>query len=396
MNSLSQYPFSQDAIPGGPFAEIYKATRLTETADNYAVADQVDFAGSRNIQGASNNVIVNESKFWAASLKNPEMYIDLAFDLPSVTLSDWIPRVPGLFFRDNSLQLRQIADLSGVGYMPHMESVYVMGGFGTSRFPPDLSGNRIVSVTTSTSATCAIPAIIPNTVWNHLSLEPGDKLSLMKVTWRSMVGEWSQRFESVRGIPRAYLFIEDESQIRVVGKTNPPWYYPYTIMEHTVGNALHYDYVFGTVENNESSQWLSDWFERYLRNRVNNGRYLLNPDPTHPLFDTAYDSPEQLRRAESGGRYHLEILKEKIRGAYFNGRQIEEIIQLLSNSYADNDNIRRIATYLTFPAVQFASSRPADRISQLVDWCIDNPGKMEELIDKIIVEHPDLLTSRSF
>lgn len=371
------------------FVDSYKATRIIETLENYAIADQVDPAEPRNYTPTLLTAY-DEYHFWNIILTNPEATFDTLVRLENFTLTEWVPRVPGLYWNGNARQIRHLTrDIRSV-YRPFEKSRFVMGGMGTNLLPSE-NGQRVVGVCQDGGACGAIPMLIPDAIWNRLSLHPGHRLTLLDVRWKRMTGDWSQRFESMAGIPRAYLCVEDESQVTVSAEDVLPVYQPYTILEYVRDNVLLYDYVFCSAQSINERQQVSDFFEKYRKDYGNNGRYLLNPDPASPLFDSAYNSPEQLGRTETGGQYHLELLKERIRDTYFKDKCIDDILEVMSKAYDDSDAVRQFARHLGFPTVMFASNKAADRIAQLVDWCINTPGKIEELVDKLVVEQPDLL-----
>ncbi|RYC68575.1 hypothetical protein [Spirosoma sordidisoli] len=376
--------------PAQSFADAYKATRVIETLENYAVADQLDtsLAGGR-AQSVMN--VAHESDFWRTILANPDNTADIPVSLNQFTLSDWVPRVPGLFWSGNATRIRiRVADGRAI-YDPFGKSQFVLGGIGTNLLAPDPGGQRVACLVRGRDVSGGIPMVISNRIWRRLSLEPGLVLTLTEVWWQLMTEEWQQRFDSVKDIPRAYLCVDDESQVQVVGKREAPGYQPYSLIEYVKDDVLQYDYVFRTIYPGDSRQEVADFFEMYRMRYGYNGRYLISPDPVSPLFDAVYSSPLQLRQARSGAQFHLELLKENIRETYFGGTRGADILSLLSRSYRDTANINMVATQLGFPTGTFASSVPADQIAQLVDWCVDTPGKMEELIDKLTGKQPELL-----
>jgi hypothetical protein len=370
------------------FADAYKATRIIETLENYTVADQiVKFQfDSMPIHG---QIVQDENEFWRVVLSDPNRLFDTVVSLSDFTLSEWVPRVPGLIHLPGNIPNSE-KFLTWLNY-PTYESATLLRGVGTNLLLPE-NGHRICSICKEPNVSAGIPVLITNSIWQKCSLEPNLLVSMEQVRWQRMAQNWSQRFESVRGLPRGYLVVEDESQISVSGgQDRPVIYQPYSLIEYFSDNVLLYDYLIREVDATKSWEMISDEFEDRRKKHYPEGRFLLNPDPSNPFFNAAYDSPEHLRRLESGGQFHLELVKERIRTTYYSGNRLQDILRVLSVTYSNLQKIDRLATYLRFPISTFISSRPADRIAQLIHWSINTTGRMEELIDKIIVEQPDLL-----
>jgi hypothetical protein len=372
--------------------EAFEAARIIEAAENYAIADLVDKTSS----GAHVLPVLtfwSEGEFWRYVLGDRDNFNELPVNLPEVVVSEWVPRVPGLYWDPKARQMRFDTTDGRLIYDPYSKSQFVLGGIGTLRLSPDSNGQRIFSVSTGGNVSAAIPVIIPNRIWRRLGLNTGTTVALKEVWWQTMAENWTQRFDSVN-VPRAYLCIEDESQIQVIGRSTEPTYQPFSVIVYVKGYAEFYDYVFCNVRANESQDQLADFFEMYRIQYGYGGQYLLNPDPALPLFNSVFNSPEQLRQADAGGRYHLDMLRDGVRQAYFRGLTVEYILEVLSRNYITTASIDRIATYLKYPIVMFDNNNATDRISQLVKWCIDfrdsnqykNGGKMEELIDKLVTE----------
>lgn len=371
------------------FAVAYKAVRIIETLENYAVADQIESKPVAANRATSVLPVRNEDEFWDIILDNPANTFDQRFSLMDVGLSEWVPRVPGLQHASNNY-VNRVNSSNQLTY-PVDESFTLLRGEGTNLLAPS-GGYRIVSVCSYNSASRGIPVLIADSVWDEMGLKSGDTVSLKQVPWRRMTSEWAQRFEIVKGIPRAYLTVEDKSQIIVQKQRVRPLYYqPYTLIEYVKNDVLLYDYLIRNVSVDISADQLSDEFDSRRKRHYPSGHFLLNPDPANPWFEDAYNSPDQLRQAQPGSSYHLSLIKERIRGTYFSGKLVEDIQKVLSLAYTEGAAVKVIARHLGFPTGTFASSRAADRIAQLVDWCIDTPDKMEELVDKLVIEQPDLL-----
>ena len=378
------------------FAEAFKAARVIEASENYSVADDLQ---SSEVKTGSHHTFISDGSFWQSVLDQPNES-DLGsltqVSLTAFTLSAWIPRIPGLYWNKQASAIRMAVGQRSKGrliYDPNQKSRVVLGGIGTNCFSPAGDGSRLVCLCSAHNASSGVPAIVSNSVWHSLSLQPGVVVDVIRARWQGMDTEWYQRFETIKGILRYYLVIEDESQLLIKGLEPAPSFQPYTIMEYADDNALFYDYVFCTARSIDSRQQISDWFETYRTAYGANGRYLLAADPVNPLFDADYSTSEQLRQAEPGGRSHLNILKERVKDNYFKGWQLDQLLKIVNRHYTAPDEVRRIATYIsTFPVTQLSDRNAATMLTQVMNWCVRNQ-KVEEFIDVLVVDNSHIMIS---
>ena len=379
------------------FSEVYKATRLLETLENFSVADKTDFDESQSKNTDKEFTQAEDERFWTSVLENPRDSFGRKVSVDWCTLSLWVPRVPGLYWSKQSAGMRRLSEehiesVSGkwMHYDPTGKSFNIFGGIGTNMFAQDEQGNRLVCLTSGNDASLGIPALISGNVWDMMKLRDRSQVEIMKAPWQLMNQQWISRFPSITGIPKAYLVIDDTKYIDV--KSSSLGFYtcqPYSIMEYNIGDATFYDYVYAsTGEPYENAiDKLKDFFGSYRRDKGRNGRYLLAADIYEPLFDADYISPADLRRNELSGRSHLEILEEKIKKRYFKGMLLDEVIVNINKFYDDEDSIRRLAAYVDIPGNSIGGRTVSDKVSELVNQCI-KANKLEILIDKIAIERP--------
>ena len=385
--------------PNYSFLEAFKAVRVIEASENYSVADDLQ---SGEVKAGTHHTFSSEGSFWHSVLAHPnesDSKPHAQINLTAFTLSAWIPRIPGLYWNEQASAIRIAVSQRNKGrliYDPNQKSRVVLGGIGTNCFPPASDGSRLVGLCSAHNASSGVPAIISKSVWHKLSLQPGQLVNVSRARWQGMSTEWYQRFETIKGIPRSYLVIEDESQLSVEGLESAPSFQPFTIMEYADDNALFYDYVFCTARSIDSRQQISDFFETYRTTYGANGRYLLASDPANPLFDADYSTPEQLRQAEPGGRSQLDMLKERVKDNYFKGWQLDQLLKIINRHYTVPDEVRRVATYLSsFPVAQLSDRNAATMLTQIMDWCVRNQ-KVEEFIDILVVDNPHIMISDYF
>jgi hypothetical protein len=382
------------------FAEVFKATSLIETSSNYSVADSTAAAAEKT--KTSNEIVVtSEQAFWKNVLRpGSSRQYEQRITIPNCRITKWVPRVPGLYWADQSKILRnfgsamiEAVDEKWNHLTPQGKSMDVMGGIGTNMFAPDENGNRLAGLMLRNDASTAIPALITGDVWDELKLKDGSYISVIKARWQLMAQQWLSRFIG-DAISRAYLVINKPGQISVINNFNNPYtVHPYSIMEYTSDGATFYDYVFYRTEmqhNTYDRHDASDFFETYRKNRNRNGHYLLASDIEDPLFDAVYSSPEDIRRNEVAGKTHLQILKEKIKQRYYHGKLIDEVIIDIGKLYNDQDDITRLAAITGIAVNQLAGNRTSDLIAALVYQCVE-ADKVELLINRIAQEHPYII-----
>ena len=86
--------------------ELYKGTKLIETIENYALAEEVNSL-NENISNDENFWFSNDEEFWRNVITDPTKYWNQKIDLYDFVVSDWVARVPGLYWTSSSEQIRQ-------------------------------------------------------------------------------------------------------------------------------------------------------------------------------------------------------------------------------------------------------------------------------------------------
>ena len=393
------------------FSTIYRCTRSLEAIENYARADEAltkdgaeyfNLPGSHDGQSSHENCIYEDADkwFWSRLLENPESYWDKEFYFPEkLALSEWIARVPGLYWSRTSEQLRrqgaasEIENISSRGYKtykPLGKSSIVLGGVGTLKFPPaDKNDCRLVTLTSGLNASSGIPALISPEVWEHHKLKEGDVVYLTSARWKKMSWGWTERFASIRGIPKGYLVIKDPVQVSNTRCTAPVMFHPCTVMEYCRKDAKLLDFVYATASTEEPNwrQELEAFFSKYKEKDERYGRYLFSADISNPLWDAEYRSPKALRTPQ------LEVLEARVRQQTFRGETIDTIVQSLAEKY-DNDSLKRLSDTIGISWRQWFvdNSTTANSANRLLEVCLER-NKVEELIDAFIRDYPEVLSN---
>lgn len=86
--------------------ELYKGTKLIETVENYALAEEVNSI-KEDILNDECFWFSNDEEFWRNIIANPIKFWNQKIDLYNFVVSDWIARIPGLYWTPSSEQIRQ-------------------------------------------------------------------------------------------------------------------------------------------------------------------------------------------------------------------------------------------------------------------------------------------------
>jgi hypothetical protein len=383
-------------------SDAYRAARALEAIENYERADDPLSGRSEFSQEdakAEMGLAYEDNTFWDMVISRPNDFWDAKISLYEVALSEWVARVPGLYWSPGSQDLRDLAtqaiEQRSEGwtiYQPIGKSSKVLGGVGTLKFPPDQQGHRLVTLSSGLNASSGVPALIFPEVWEHLGLREGD-VCQVKGIWRKMSTSWAERFPSIKGIPRGYIVIEAPEQMEVVVRDAPIQFHPCTVMEYSKGGARLYDFVYCTTDTQVKNYrvTLEKFFSEYKNREGRYGQYLLAPDINEQLFEAKYQSPEALRLAP-GERAHMELLTARVRRDSFRDQDIGQIIELLSRNY-DNVSLQTLSAHIEIaPSLWFIDGTAANSVDQLLNICLER-NKVEELLDAIGRDYPKLITA---
>src|SRR5690606_15078603 len=244
----------------------------------------------------------------------------------SITLSEWVPRVPGMYWHPDSrtyhdLASREVSALWGhaPAYTPAGKSMVVIGGTGTLKLPPDAQGRRLASLTMSRNASAGIPVLIAPEVWTHHKLREGALIN-GRFTWRQMEHGWVQHFLGQQMLVRGYLEVTHPDQIEA-GDEAPVMVHPFSIMDYEKDGRRYYDFMFFGMNQTSDRADLKRFLTIYAEQH-GHARYLLETDVSEPLFDGRYSSPGDFR---SNGREHLDFMERRMKEAV-SGRSLQDVL----------------------------------------------------------------------
>jgi hypothetical protein len=389
--------------------DLYRAARSLEAIENYARSDDAlaEVVLSLDAPHESDKSVYYDDQFWKARLgdwsnnreaKGPS---NEPFEFFGFAVSEWVARVPGLFWTHGADRLRMFGD-QAVQYEspewttlhPPGKSAKVLGGIGTIKFPPNDRGYRLVTLSAGHNASSGIPALVSPHIWEAHNLSEGRVITLA-AKWQPMAAEWASRFPSIRGIPKGYLLLENLPQVRWVGaESQPTQIHPFTVMEYSRGNSQLFDFVYATADTGDMHyrSRLEEFFDSYKRDSGRYGRYLLSADISNPLWEADYDDPAALR-VDQGAMAQLNLLEARVRNESFAGNSLEQILEVLSTNY-DADSLKRLSDVVGLPRSHwFATGVSAATLGvRILDSARDRE-KVEVLIDAIALDYPNLFLS---
>lgn len=380
-------------------SDAFKGAKIIEAIENYGVlADKKELQSEEN--PAENEAYLHtDREFWSLVFSMGDEVFNMTFSFGLVTVSDWVARIPGLYWTPAANILRSNADSNFVleskfwnELNPNDKSKKVLGGVGCIKIPPDEAGNRIITISSHRNASCGIPVLITADVFDKLNLLQGDELTISNVKWRGMSAEWAKRFATIKDIPRGYLVIDSDSQLTKLGKSwLPIEYHPYSILQYESNDSQLYDFVFMTVVTNQDERsQIEDFFEYYRTKNNRFGTYLINPDLVNPCLDAKYSHPIDM--VSPSEQANVSLIYERIRGVQFNNVTIQELLEILPKYYSNSVALKRLAGNIGINSSLMMEDSGAAMANQLINLSVKR-NKIEELIDRLVVEYPNIFNS---
>lgn len=381
-----------------------------ESLENYAVADSPLLETARPASdaavgaGAEAADHYKDSEFWTT------IFTARAHDQQSGWgrrhrvhygfLTEWVARVPGLYWRPGSKRLRDQAAMriesvsqGWTTYTPPGKSDKVAGGIGTLRFPHDAQGNRLATVSCGLNASSGIPMLLSDDLWQQAQRSGGFEgrfAPYVSGIWQKMGPGWVDRFESIKGIPQGYLIVD---RWELQDQIGPVQFHPCSIMEYATGNRRLFDFVYDMVDTG-NRHWRRDvaqFFESYKGQSGRAGRYLTNADIADPLWDADFNSPRELRQRSANGRSHLELLQARIRERLDGADLIEQTMEKLGRICNDKKDLGAYSDALGMSRMLWSiDGSLADNVASFVAAVQQRTGKLEELIQRIALNYPEV------
>lgn len=380
-----------------------KNKKIFDTAANYSLTTDLHVEEGDRIK-KNDSTVYDDQVFWWRFLADPEKMWDKPLKMfGTPVVSDWVARVPGLYWLAESANLRAIKeDLiesrsrgtrspAWIQYTPDGKSRVVLGGIGTFRLPPADDGKRLMMISFSHNASAGIPALVYPDVIDKWKLSLGSLVEFAKpVYWRKMSADWIGKFDKDRNVPRGYLVIDKPNLIRKVRTGFPVEIHPFTIMEYQQGNSagLLYDYAFMAIDNKvpKYKTEIETFFNSYKNEFGRAGKYLLAADSVEHLFDAEYQSPSELLAMNGEGKSQLNLLRRRILGDYkYKTYTISKLLKELPGIYKNTNAVGAFATRLGVQTSLLTGHSAAAMSASLIDYC-DQRGKLDLLVDLMIEE----------
>ena len=236
--------------------QLYKGAKIIEMIENYSLAEISII--DENIRKSNEQYFYTEETFWNDIIENPERYWGKEIDLLNFVVSDWVARVPGLYWTESSQIMREhkesdiaIQSQEWTEFFPPGKSKKVLGGIGTLLLPPTDEGKVLISVSAGCNASTGIPILMFPEVIEALKIKQGDNVNIRKAKWQPMNIQWSKQFASTKDIPRGYLVVDNVEKIEIIGEGYPIIYHPFSIMEYEHKDSLLYYFVYLTANSKE-------------------------------------------------------------------------------------------------------------------------------------------------
>ena len=88
-------------------SNVFKATKIVETIENYSIAENNKFTYSEPKNINHDDWFYEDEQFWHEVILNPEKYWNKKVNLYAFTICDWVARIPGLYWATYSAALRK-------------------------------------------------------------------------------------------------------------------------------------------------------------------------------------------------------------------------------------------------------------------------------------------------
>ncbi len=384
----------------------YIGTRVLEASANYALADGPFIKPPEPRTSLHDYELRADRQFWYEVMANPDQKWGGRFrSQEPVAISEWIARVPGLFWKPGVHQFREFQmsvvgrDCHPVTHPPPMKSIRVMGGIGTLRLAPSEDGTRLATLTTGLNGSAGIPALVSPEVWDKICKRGPAEGRLIQMRagarWQPMSAGWATQFQATNDIPRGYLVVRDPDAIDILPQVAPILINPFSVMEYREGAKELYDFVFATAfTGQEFRSRLEVFFADYARARNRYGRYLLAGDMVHPIWEAEFNTPAELRRTDPAARSQLALLEARVRQHMLGDDTIERVLEALTKSCHTSTDLQRVSSDCGIePGLWLRGGSLAELASQLVEETL-RQDKVTELIETIAGLYPSVLTDQ--
>jgi hypothetical protein len=389
------------------------AIAVAQTLANYTKASDRPIVANENTP--LNTVANDVENIWRHAFDRQAN--TMQHNLDNVVLSEWVPRIPGLFWTPKASHLRMMGNWkkSSDGayrvYEPGAKSAHVMGGVGTLRLGASPDGWRLCSVSAlcqldpedarlsgpmseqfvgwQANASSGLPLMVHNDVWAAASLEEGMVLELHGLSWAQIPASWGGSFPSIKDIPRGCLVLQQTKQATVKARNAPVAIHPFSVMQYDDPSGPRLDFVYaqGISSWNGWREEVASFFDWYKNQSSRYGEFLLGADLVDPLWDARYSTPAELQKAEKAG---LNLLEARVVDPETSGLLIELLQRALIPALQDATPLNLIAAAAEIPKRWDNTGSLAHQVESLLDVARQT-DHLPQLVDAVQVNLPDVL-----
>lgn len=355
---------------------------------------------------------VDEGEFWRDAIEpNTTLGEGCRVRLRQFLVSHWVPRVPGLYWKANSDQLRARADshvlqpnsedarYNRYVYAPTGKTLQILGGVGNVRLLPTDSGH-LICASSSGEYWRGIPILVRPEVWQSLGEIPSGRRANVTGVWTAMPRDTSQGLGGEAGIPRYCLAVNRLADLQFSQEAKDGYSSAWTLFERRDRdtNLLSYDFTYSVFavsskgtkpadgsfnSDNEAADYLREYVTMFQ------GQVLTDYDEVKPHFDALLPINELMSREVDPRRLRTFVERVK-RGALSNETiKYEELPRVLMANF-DQEELRLLALdYLTLRLEDLigATAGKADAVSALITYC-EEQNRLPELVAGTIQMRP--------
>jgi hypothetical protein len=322
-------------------------------------------------------------------------------------LSPWAPRVPGLFWKAESLRLRaaargeRLAPGAGVGlYTPIGKTLQVLGGVGNVRLLPSATG-RVICASSSGYYWRGVPVLLQEQAWQmYGDVETGLEVDLAGV-WSPLPREYAQALGGDAGIPRYCLIVNRHEDVTPRKEAWPGSSSAWSLFEYRDSdNRIRYDFVYCTWEINRRSRLrrpteedahstdeAADFLRGYLGQY--HGEALTDFDEEMPHFDAVLPVSELMSQQVNAARLRAFVDRVKQRALSPETVRYDRLPQLLMQHF-NGEELRILASdYLDMELEHLVGPHAglAEQVDALVSYC-EQQDRLADLVVGVAQERP--------
>jgi hypothetical protein len=340
----------------------------------------------------------NEKDFWYEALgyrkdAEPPRAGD-AVTLTKFRLSEWVPRVPGLYWKDESLKLRDGARFETLQtdhrfaiYSPAGKTMHILGGVGNVRLLPS-GQSQLLCASSSGEYWRGVPVLLEGEAFQEYRDAPDGIVVSLEGRWRPLPAEYARQLGSNAGIPRYCLVIDAADHVTVLNDGSS-WSWKcqssaWTLFEYRgEDNLPRYDFAYcifrafrsKTGHLEEATYFIRDYVER------RHGTVLTDFDQEIPQFDAWLPINELMSREVDPRRLRALVNRVK-EGALSPERVQYETLPSVLMDHFNIEELRILAVdYLALDLEDLVgpSAGKVDHVQALVDFC-DEQERTADLV----------------